>query len=132
MKTINDNDFYEQFKPVKNHIDTNASWDGCMFETYGEELEFVKAQPEKKIWTVMDSDNGEMMVGSGFHFVNRLGYLITEEPWDDEIQVLDPDIDYDSDEEKCYFCRENPVMRPGEELCQDCYDTETAESEIEE
>jgi hypothetical protein len=52
-----------------------------MFDTYGPELEFVKSQPDNKIWTWVDGDNGGSVLTTGFHFCNRIGYLITETPW---------------------------------------------------
>lgn len=74
------------FKPIKNHLDDNASLDGCMYETYGDELEFVKAQPNENIWTYCDDgENGWLT--SGYHFVNRLGYVICEKPFTDEHEV---------------------------------------------
>ena len=33
-------------------------------------------------WTVLDCD-GKLYVSAGFHFVNRIGYIRTELPWDD-------------------------------------------------
>jgi hypothetical protein len=61
-----------------------------MFETYGEELEFVRKQEPKKIWTIVDGDNGNLFYMAGFHTVNRIGYFVTEVPWvtgDEEIEV---------------------------------------------
>lgn len=79
--TITNDEFTERFKPQKNHLDDNASWDGCMYETYGPELEYVaelnREQP-KRVWTVMSDDDGDLCVGDGMHFVNRMGFLITE------------------------------------------------------
>jgi len=31
----------DTYKPITNHLDSNASFDGAMFETYGDEVEFV-------------------------------------------------------------------------------------------
>jgi hypothetical protein len=78
------------YKPIKNHIDTNSSFDGEMFETYGEELEFVKAADEDRIWMYGDGDDGGSYIWNGWHFVNRIGYFITEVPCppDTTIQVL--------------------------------------------
>jgi hypothetical protein len=78
------------YKPIKNHIDTNASFDGEMFETYGEELEFVKAADEDRIWMYGDGDDGGCYIWNGWHFVNRIGYFITSVPCppDTTIQVL--------------------------------------------
>jgi hypothetical protein len=68
------------YKPIKNHIDTNASFDGEMFETYGEELDFVKAADEDRIWMYGDGDDGGSYIWNGWHFVNRIGYFITSVP----------------------------------------------------
>jgi hypothetical protein len=57
--------------------------DGYAFEISGEELEFVKKQNPKTIWTVLDCD-GKIILQAGYHFVNRLNYLITEKKWTDE------------------------------------------------
>lgn len=70
----------DTYKPIKNHIDNNASFNGEMFETYGDEVAFVKEQPEDRIWMYGDGDDGGSYVWSGWGFVNRLGYFITEVP----------------------------------------------------
>jgi hypothetical protein len=77
------------YKPIKNHIDTNASFDGEMFETYGDEVEFVKAQDEDRIWMYGDGDDGGSYIWNGWHFINRIGYFITDVPCppDTTIQV---------------------------------------------
>jgi len=69
------------YKPIINHIDTNASFDGMMFETYGDEVDFVKEQDVYHIWTYGDGDDGGSYVWNGWSFVNRIGYFITEVPW---------------------------------------------------
>ena len=93
------NDFIEMnfdewcatYKPIVNHIDKNASFDngegGIMFETYGEEVEFVKAQDPNKIWMYGDGDDGGSYLWSGWGFVNRLGYFITEVPFPDNTTI---------------------------------------------
>jgi hypothetical protein len=72
---ISDEQFGERFAPVKNHLNPHAPFDGCMFETFGEEWEFIRTQDPALIWTVIDCD-GTMTIESGCHFVNRLGYLV--------------------------------------------------------
>jgi hypothetical protein len=39
------------------------------------------------IWTVVDGDGIYMNIVSGIHFVNRLGYFVTEVPWEDDVFV---------------------------------------------
>jgi hypothetical protein len=79
----------DTYKPITNHLDSNASFDGAMFETYGDEVEFVKQQPENHIWMYGDGDDGGSYVWNGWHFINRIGYFITEVPCppDTTIQV---------------------------------------------
>ena len=80
-------EFVETYKPITNHIDEHASFDGLMFETYGAEVEFVKAQDENRIWMYGDGDDGGSYLWSGWGFVNRLGYFITEVPFPDNTTV---------------------------------------------
>jgi hypothetical protein len=73
--------FLDRFKPVANPIDPNRGFGGCLFETFGEELAYVQKQDSNLVWTVLDCD-GQISIESGFHFVNRLGYLIASVPAD--------------------------------------------------
>lgn len=96
------NEWIEQYRPVNNHLDEDASWQGedgvgVMFETYGEELDYVlsvaKSDP-KCVWTYVDGDDGSTLVINGYHLVNRIGYFVTEVPATDEsvfVQVSEPD-----------------------------------------
>jgi hypothetical protein len=43
-------EWVDTYKPIPNNIDTNASFDGLMFETYGDEVEFVKKVDPNYIW----------------------------------------------------------------------------------
>jgi len=95
----------DTYKPIINHIDSNASFDngngGVMFETYGDEVEFVKSQSPENIWMYGQGDDGGTYVWNGWGFVNRLGYFITEVPCPDgltiQVQVGEPDL-------TCDFC----------------------------
>ena len=79
----------EKFRFMPNPYDEYASFDGLMFETYGDEVEFVKSYNPAKIWTYGDGDDGNGYLWSGWHFVNRLGYFVSENacPPDTEIQI---------------------------------------------
>ena len=74
-------EWFEKFKPVKNHLDDNASYDGCMYETFGAEVAHVRERELSKIWTLIDLD-GREYVSEGYHHVNRMGYFITEVAYD--------------------------------------------------
>ncbi len=73
----------DNFKPIKNKISKYATDDLIHFETYGEELDFVTKADNKHIWTEVDGDSGTYII-SGYHFVNRIQYYITDNPWTDE------------------------------------------------
>lgn len=74
------------FKPIENHISDDRGWNGLMFETYGEDLQFVVAQPQNKVWTWVDSDEGTVIL-NGYHLVNRIGYFVTEKAWSTNHEV---------------------------------------------
>ena len=81
------------YKPIPNNIVKSASFQnetgqGIMFETYGAELEFVKKADPKHIWTYGDGDDGGSYIWNGYHFINRLGYFITELPAPDEEECV--------------------------------------------
>jgi hypothetical protein len=71
-----------KFKPIKNHF-RDPQHEEIMFETYGEELEFVKSQDPRYVWTNIQGDMSDLIV-AGFAYVNRLHYYITEIPWENE------------------------------------------------
>lgn len=73
----------EKYKPVVNHLDKYAGPNNVsrMFETYGAEQEYVQSVDEKRIWTWVDGDCSSLII-AGYHYVNRLGYYVTEEPWE--------------------------------------------------
>ena len=88
--TLTEEQFEEQFTRVENHIDTNAGWDGCMFETFGEELEYVRmmAQKGNRVWTLIEGDDDDFLyISNGMRLVNRMGYFITREEWEGETDV---------------------------------------------
>jgi len=96
---LTEEQFDEQFELVQNHIDTNASFNGSMFETYGDEIDFVlQMAKENRVITIIESDceeeindsgevNACMYYCSGYHFINRIGYLITTEPITFDLEV---------------------------------------------
>jgi len=86
---LTEEEWFNTYKPIKNNLVENSSFDDHMFETYGEEVEFVKAQDENRIWMLGDGDDGGMYIWSGWGFVNRIGYFVTEVPFppDTTIQV---------------------------------------------
>jgi len=88
LAKLTEDEWFKQFNPIPNHLDEYASFEGedeqgTMFETYGDELEFVLAQNPNTVWTYADGDNGGTYIWNGYRLVNRIGYFITAVPFDD-------------------------------------------------
>lgn len=72
-------EFEERYQPEPEHL-----------ETYGEDMARVMAADPKTVWTLVDDGEGGVVLTSGFHFVNRINYLLTHVPHNDEpIEVID-------------------------------------------
>lgn len=76
-----------------NHLNASAGWalgdagGGCLFETHGEEFAFVMRQDPRTVWTLLDGDDGDMVLVNGLHFVNRVGYLVSTIPVPDNVTI---------------------------------------------
>ena len=91
---ITEDGFVNVYQPILNHLDPSAGFDwgegrGTLFETFGDELSFVRLQAPETIWTLLSVDGCEFIV-SGYHFVNRLGYFICKIPVERGIKVEVP------------------------------------------
>jgi hypothetical protein len=92
-KKISYDEWVEKYKPVTNHLDKGSAYDGTMFETFGPEIEYVaQLVPTNTVWTLYDVD-GALILESGFGYVNRFGYFITEVPHNNEQIWIDTDED---------------------------------------
>jgi hypothetical protein len=115
----------EKYKPIKNHLteypDAHSEYDS--FETYGEEVEFVRAQDPRYVWTEVQGDFAMVLV-AGFAYVNRLNYFITQEPWEDENTTVVISIDIECE---CY----DDESGEGKQDCEHCegYGLKTVYSE---
>jgi hypothetical protein len=99
---MTEEEWFEKFKPKVNPTgDSGMSIDGVhyMFETYDPDHAKVLAADPACVWTLLDCDNCEV-IGEGYHWVNRIGYFITEVPaepgvcyeimyWEDEEEDQD-------------------------------------------
>ena len=95
--------FVENFKPIPNKFSSDPN--EMLYETYGEEVEFVQNYDPKHVWTLVTGDMCDLII-AGYHYVNRLGYYITENPWD-----FDDDTVLLSVEEECdCYSEDDEVM----------------------
>lgn len=92
-----------KYKPVTNQFAQPQGEFGDefvedKFETYGEELDFVRAQDPRCIWTLVDGDDGNLYIVDGYHLVNRINYFITEVPFEGNFLEV-PYYIYDEEEQ---------------------------------
>lgn len=78
-------DFLDKYQPLKNHLSEGA-FNGYMFETYGKEFDFVNTHSNKNIWTVVQGDYEDLWLVPGKVLVNRLGFMISNKEWEDELE----------------------------------------------
>ena len=73
-----------KYRPIKNQYTQKQEGEFVedKFETYGEELDFVRAQDPRCIWTLVDGDDGNLYIVDGYHLVNRINYFVTEVPFE--------------------------------------------------
>jgi hypothetical protein len=102
IKRIQWRTYLKKYKPVKNTINSDASFEGYMFETYDGELEALKelvresmTKPSTKglegyrVWTIVDgTTNGRCYLLNGWHLVNRIGYVFCEVPWVEGDEII--------------------------------------------
>ena len=97
--------FEEKYKPVVNHLDKYAGPNNVsrMFETYGPEVKYVQSRHEKYVWTWVDGDACSLLL-AGYHYVNRLGYYVCEEPWEtgNEQVLLSAEVECECYDEEAY------------------------------
>jgi len=85
------------YHPITNPNNPLGPLNGTLFETYGEDLAFVKQAPEDTVWTWVSGNDFDVIV-SGYHYVNRMGYFITEVPFSGD-ETIEIDISMNSEED---------------------------------
>ena len=62
--------------------------DSMHWETYGEDLEIVQSYPNNKVWTCVEVE-GNLYLIPGYHWVNRLFYVICNIEWTNENEEIE-------------------------------------------
>ena len=99
MKAITEKEFESKYILIDNHFNPYRGFVGKLFETFGEEFEFViEMAKEKRVITIIEtesneeSNDGELTPNlayiSGLHFINRTGYLVVDSPLEEEFECL--------------------------------------------
>jgi len=83
---LTEDEFDTRYPLIPNHINPTAGWvvgeqgRGCLFETHGDEFDFVRRFDPQRVWTMVDGDDGDLYLVNGLHIVNRVGYLLSRDP----------------------------------------------------
>lgn len=98
---LNEDQWFQQYQPIANPTGSCFVFDdqSYLFHGFGEDLKKIKAQlaiDPDTIWTLMDSGSDEdvdnelannMVIASGFHSINVLGYIITNVPCKTDLEI---------------------------------------------
>ena len=74
---------FEEFEPIEWGDDNQImrDWNSPEFEV----VHKAQESNPKTVWTVVDCDQHEndsgLIITAGFHWVNRVGYVLTKKPW---------------------------------------------------
>jgi len=76
---LHEDTFYEYFKPYRHPDSCHNIWGGLGLETFGKDLDTVRSLDVSYVWTVLDGESSnDQWIIPGYHFVNRICYLVTE------------------------------------------------------
>jgi hypothetical protein len=84
---LSEGDFDTKFGP-------EARADGSLLREHEE----VRHVDTHRVWTVVEGDEDTLYAMAGYHVVNRVGYLVTREPWTnpDTVAVYSAPVDFDA------------------------------------
>lgn len=94
--TKTETDFWRKYTATQDAVSREFGYDwedeisySGMFETFGEDfktvLRFAEHSP-KKVWTMVDGDDGSSYIVSGLRMVNRICYIITNEDREEDYE----------------------------------------------
>lgn len=70
--------FCKKFQPIMAEEDEYSL---RLYHWGGEDAEELSITDPDKIWTLVDAD-GKLYIIPGYHYVNRMDYIVTKIPWD--------------------------------------------------
>ena len=73
------------YKPTPNPASNEEE---VFWQAFYENLKDIpKDIPNERIWTMIDGDGIYTHLTSGVHVINRLGYMVSDVPWTDDVFV---------------------------------------------
>jgi hypothetical protein len=70
--------FYEHFRPFRHPLARFDIWGGHGLETFGDDLQLAFNHDDNHVWTVVDGEGLDQWIIPGFHYINRICFLLTE------------------------------------------------------
>ena len=81
-------DWIDKYKPI-----TEEGYPENLKDFWDDQAELQKAAETNTLWTEVTGDDGDLIICSGYHYVNRFNHYITEVPYDPDYSyiVIDKD-----------------------------------------
>lgn len=86
---MTEDEFIAQFKPEENEHGGYYRQRNWYDPTDQPAIQL--ARDENRLWSVVEGDEGEFCISSGFHYVNLLYYIICAVPTYEDITIIDDD-----------------------------------------
>lgn len=77
---MNKKEFTTKFTMIKNPFSDYASEGGICYQPEGEELGFVRGHDPSCVWTKVIGFDGCVWLRSGYHYEDRVSFILTEQP----------------------------------------------------
>lgn len=68
----------QSFLPVENSLNVHAKFGGRFFEHAGEEWDHVVGHYAQQIWTMVEEEDGSLVLRNGVYVKGRRGYFLCE------------------------------------------------------
>jgi hypothetical protein len=79
--SLHEDVFHQFFEPYRHALTNSNCFGRIGLETYGADVELARTLDANFVWTVVDgSDDDCLYIASGFHFVNRVAYVLSSKP----------------------------------------------------
>lgn len=98
---MSDEEWETTYKPQNNHLDKNAGFNGWMYETHGEEGEYVKSMIDTKcVWAIDEGekDGKDMLYYTPLTKWNNqyVGFFVTDVPHNGKDILVESDVTPDN------------------------------------
>jgi hypothetical protein len=78
LKTMDWNTWKNAFLPQPNSFNSAAKIDGKFFEHEGQQWEFISSQHAQQLWTMVEEEDGTLVLRNGVYVKRRRGYFFCE------------------------------------------------------